>query len=426
MEDALVMALEKVQRQERGQILATLIGWCGDFDLAEEALQDALLAAMQHWGRRGIPVKPGAWLTTVARRKAVDHLRQTGAAPADATVPKAVEATEDPDEIEDADEVHAEADDYPDERLKLIFTCCHPALPPEQGIALTLTTLGGLTTAETAAAFLVPLSTMAQRLVRAKRKIKDAGLPYRIPPPELLAERLESVLTVLYLIFTEGYSATAGESVMRPHLCEEAIRLGRLLELLVRGDSTGIDLTAAAQAEILGLLSLMILIHARRHARVGGGGELIGLENQSRDHWEKREITEGMAVLEAAMHLGCAGPYQLQAAIQALHCGVEAPEMTDWTRIAGLYQSLLEFSDTSVIRLNHAVAVAMAGAPEEGLALLEAWCGELQAYGPFHLARAELLRRMGRRSEALAAYDRALEVTGNARERDFILGRMDA
>jgi RNA polymerase sigma-70 factor (ECF subfamily) len=414
MEDSLAQALARAQRQERGQILATLIGWCGDFELAEEAFQDALLAAAQHWGREGIPAKPGAWLTTIARRKAIDRLRRFNPAGEEAAALEAPEAAE---EI---------AEEYPDERLKLIFICCHPALPPEQRIALTLNTLGGLNTAETAAAFLVPVPTLAQRLVRAKRKIKDAGLPYYVPPPHLLADRIDSVLAVLYLIFTEGYAATAGESVLRPDLCEEAIRLGRLLELLVRGNAAHLELAEAQRAEILGLLSLMLLIHARRDARVGGRGELIGLEDQDRGRWDRKGIAEGLALLEAALHIGHTGQYQVQATIQALHAGAADPEATDWSRIAGMYEVLLGFTETAVIRLNHAVAVALAGAPDEGLRMLESLGTELDAYGPFHLARADLLRRAGREAEALQAYGKALDLTGNARERDFIRRNLQA
>ena len=413
MEDSLAQALARAQRQERGQILATLIGWCGDFELAEEAFQDALLAAAQHWGREGIPAKPGAWLTTIARRKAVDRLRRFNPGGED------VAALEAPEAVEEV------AEEYPDERLKLIFICCHPALPPEQRIALTLNTLGGLNTTETAAAFLVPVPTLAQRLVRAKRKIKDAGLPYYVPPPHLLADRIDSVLAVLYLIFTEGYAATAGESVLRPDLCEEAIRLGRLLELLIRENGARLELAETQRAEILGLLSLMLLIHARRDARVGGQGELIGLEDQDRGRWDRKGIAEGLALLEAALHIGHTGPYQVQATIQALHAGAAGPEATDWGRIAGLYEVLLGLTDTAVIRLNRAVAVALAGAPDEGLRMLESLETELDAYGPFHLARADLLRRAGREAEARQAYGEALDLTGNARERDFIRRKLE-
>ena len=347
MNDSTFPSIEQVYRQEHGQILASLIGWLGDFDLAEEALQDAFLAAIEHWQRDGIPYKPGAWLTTTARRKAIDRIRR--------------ERTEsiDPQEIETWMPVQpppGQEDDFPDERLKLIFTCCHPALPEEQQIALTLHTLGGLTTAEIAAAFLVTESTMAQRLVRAKRKIKAAGIPYYVPPRHLLAERLDTVLTVLYLIFTEGYAATSGEALIRHELCNEAIYLCRVLELLIRQTRT--DVPPEQYAEVLGLLALMLLHHSRRSARVGAAGHLILLSEQDRTLWDQGNIEEGLALVEKAFYMRHVGPYQIQAAISALHAQAASAEATDWKQIAGLYEQLLRFNDTPIIRLNQAVAIS--------------------------------------------------------------------
>lgn len=409
--------LERVYRQEYGQLLATLVGWLGDFELAEEALQDAFLAAVEHWEPDSLPNNPGAWLTTTARRKAIDRLRRSHSSVLD---PQKLEELP-PSELvmyEEFDEVG----EIPDERLKLIFTCCHPALPVEQQIALTLHTLGGLTTGEIAAAFLVPLPTMAQRLVRAKHKIKSAGIPYYIPPAHLLAERLEAVLSVLYLIFTEGYAATSGSALIRHELCDEAIRLCRMLELLIRQTQT--DVPPEQYAEVLGLLSLMLLQHSRRKARLGSHGELILLEDQDRSLWDRRSIQEGLALVEKALYMHHAGPYQIQAAIAALHASASNPESTDWQQIAALYAALRRYNDSAIIRLNQAVAVSMAGSPETGLRLLELLDDELSSYAPYHLARADMLRRTSQLKTAGEAYQAALDLTQNEVERDFIRGRI--
>lgn len=406
-------AVERAHRQEYGQILATLIGWLGDIDLAEEAVQDAFVAALEHWDRQGVPDRPGAWLTTTARRKALDRIRRSRSTSLEAEDLTALAV----DLPEDA------VGEIPDERLKLIFTCCHPALPLEGQVALTLHTLGGLSTEEIAAAFLLPVPTLAQRLVRAKRKIKAAGIPYTVPPAHLLAERLEAVLSVLYLIFTEGYAATSGDALIRHALCDDAIRLTRVLAVLIRQSAT--DVPASQQAEVLGLLALLLLHDSRHAARIGGEGQLIVLEEQDRALWDRRAIQEGLALVEAALQMKQPGPYQIQAAISALHARAATYAETDWREITLLYGQLRRFTDTPVVRLNQAVAASLAFGPGIGLRLTDLIADELGDYAPLHLARADMFRRLTQNEQARAAYARALELTQNQVERSFLQKRLD-
>ena len=393
--------VDRVFRRESGRAVATLIRVLGDFDLAEEAVQDAFLTALERWPADGVPDNPGAWITTTARNRAIDRLRREKVGQAKAETADRLRA------LDAIDEMH----EIPDDRLRLIFTCCHPALAIDARVALTLRTVGGLSTREIARAFLAPEPTIAQRLVRAKRKIAGSGIPYRVPPRELLADRLAGVQAVLYLIFNEGYGSTAGAELVRTDLCDEAIWMTRIVDRLLPG-----------QPEVVGLLALMLLQHSRRDARTDEAGDLVLLEDQDRGRWDHAMIDEGLATLDRAITLGEPGAYQLQAAIAALHARAPRPEDTDWPQIATLYGSLAAIAPSPVVSLNRAVAVAMADGPAAGLPLIDELAAELDGYHLLHSARADLLRRLGRDDEARDAYRRALELATNPAERAF-LGR---
>jgi RNA polymerase sigma-70 factor (ECF subfamily) len=404
-------AVERAFREESPAVLATLIRHVGgDFALAEDALMDAFAVAVATWPRDGVPDRPGAWLTVAARRKAIDRLRRERAVAARAAALERLMELEQHPEDPSGDERGAVTDD----RLRLIFTCCHPALALDARVALTLRTLGGLTTAEIARAFLVPEPTMAQRLVRAKRKIAQARIPYRVPADHDLPDRLAGVLRVVYLVFNEGWAASAGDALVRTGLCTEAVRLGRLLVSLMPDD-----------AEARGLLALMLLHDARRDARLDAEGRFVGLAEQDRGRWDRAQIAEGLAALHAALRLPRPGAYALQAAISAVHAEAADARDTDWARIAGLYDALARIAPSPVVDVNRAVAVGLAGDVGGGLALLDRAAADrrLAGYVPLHAARAELRRRGGDRAGADAAYGEAIASCANAVERDELVRR---
>ena len=404
------MDLDRLFREESGRILGSVIRLVGDFDRAEEAMQEAFAVAVERWPMEAVPANPRSWIVGTARHKALDRLRRERIFAAKAPLLREEEAVGEKNSSFDA------SDELPDDRLRLLFTCCHPALALEAQVALTLHTLGGLTTEEVARAFLVPVPTIAQRLVRAKRKIRDAGIAYRIPAREDLPERVEGVLATLYLVFNEGYAATAGDALVRRKLSSESIRLARLVVELLPGER-----------EARGLLALLLLTDARRDARVDAGGDLVLLEDQDRRRWDHAKIAEGLALLPGALSGSPPGPYAVEAALAALHARAATPNETDWRQIAALYDTLQRVRPSPVVALTRAVAVAMSEGPEAGLPLVEELerSGALAGYHLLHAAKADLLRRLGRHAEAAASYREALALAGNEPDRRFLSRRLE-
>jgi len=395
-------------RSESRRVLATLIRLLGDFDLAEEALHDAFASAVEQWPEKGPPANPRAWLISAGRFKAIDAIRRR--AKFDASLASIANQLE----SDAADPAKQKSEEVEDDRLRLIFTCCHPAIAPEAQIALTLREICGLTTDQIARAFLTAPAALAQRIVRAKSKIKNANIPYQVPSPDDLPERLDSVLHVIYLVFNEGYSASSGQLLTRPDLSAEAIRLGRLLAELL------------TEPEVLGLLALMLLHDSRRHARTSSEGDLILLENQNRALWNRDQIAEGKSLVERALSSERFGPYTIQAAIAAVHSDAPSTSATDWSQIVALYDLLARAEPSPIIELNRAVAIAMRDGPQAGLNLIDAILarGDLADYHLAHSARAEFLRRLRRTAEAQAAYRRALDLTDQEPERRFLERRL--
>lgn len=402
-------AVDAVYHSDWGRIVATLIRAFGDFDVAEESAQEAFTAAVDQWRTEGVPESPRAWIIQTAKHKAIDRLRRQ------TRLSEKLESYAESGLVPTVEAPNYEAEEIPDDRLRLIFTCCHPALAPEAQVALTLRTLGGLQTDEIARAFLVPAVTMAQRLVRAKRKIRDAGIPYVVPNTHEMPARLDAVLTAIYLIFNEGYAPTRGETLVRTDLCAEAIRLGRLVRMLM----------TPAAAEATALVALMLLHDSRRDARVDQAGNLIVLEDQDRGRWNQAQIAEALPLVEEAIQ-GEPGPFALQAAIAAEHCKAARAEDTDWAEIVRHYDQLERVHPSPIVSLNRAVAVAMVGGPRRALAIIDALAagGELEEYHLLHAARADLLRRSGSTTEAAKSYERALSLVTNESERRFLERRL--